>query len=297
MRPVDPFAGELASRRDARVRRALALRADAAERRARGAYLGEGTRLVEEALAAGAVDSAFVAPRLRREARGAALLSALALRRVPTVAVTDAALDALADARTPQGVVAVLRLPAPLSRPPLPDGDRPLAVAWHVQDPGNLGALVRVSEAAGAAGMVVAGGGADPWHPRAVRAAAGSIVRLPPFVCDPGRDLAATLRAAGWRLAAAAPRRGLAASSFDWHGPWAILLGGEGAGLPADLEAAADAHVHVPMAGRVESLSVAVAAALLLFSASRAAPRRPAPRRPPPPRRPARRRPPGRAAG
>jgi len=294
---VDPFAGELASRRDPRVRQALELRRGAAERRAHGAYLAEGVRIVQEALAAGAVLSAFVAPRLRQDPRGAAVLGALATRRVPTTAVTDAALDALADARTPQGVVAVLRLPAPLPEPPRPSGDGLLAVAWHVQDPGNVGALVRVTEAAGAAGLVVAGGGADPWHPRAVRAAAGSIVRLPPFVCDTTRDLPATLRAAGWRLAAAAPRRGLAASAFDWSGSWAILLGGEGGGLPTEIEAVADRFVHVPMAGGVESLSVAVAAALLLFTTRRESPRRPAPRRPAPPRRRPPRRPPGRAAG
>jgi TrmH family RNA methyltransferase len=142
-----------------------------------------------------------------------------------------------------------------------------VVVACGVQDPGNLGGLLRVAAAAGAGGLVAADGSADPWNPKAVRASAGAVFHLP--VARRG-DVAAILAGAGPRVRrAAVARGGLRFTEVDWRRPFLLLLGGEGGGLPAALLEAADERVTIPMAGGVESLNVLAAATLLLFEAAR----------------------------
>ncbi len=266
---ADLFHSLIRSPHNSRVKAASRLRDEAAVRREEGAYLAEGVKVVAEALAAGSLRTVFVAPRLREAAGGPALLSALRSAAVPVVAVADAVLTTLAHARTPQGVVGIVPLPAAGPAPPPARPGRPLLVAWRVQDPGNLGALARIVEATGAGGLAVAGGGADPYHPRAVRGAAGSLLRIHPWMAPTQPPLPGALQAAGYRLLAAVPRGGRPASRFRWSGAWALLLGGEGSGLPGELLAAAAAQVSVPTEGAVESLSVPAAAAMLLYEAQR----------------------------
>ncbi|MFQ5671289.1 MAG: TrmH family RNA methyltransferase [Acidobacteriota bacterium] len=265
---VGLFRTIISSRRNPRLRAILELRDEAAVRRRRQAYMVEGIKLIQEALDAGAsLETVVVSPALRSRPGGAALLAKLRAGTVPFLAVSDGVMEHLSDARTPQGALAVARLPQPGEDQPRPG--TPLLVAWHVQDPGNLGALLRVVEACGAAGLVAAGAGADPYQPRAVRAAAGSLFRIRPRRFALSGPLLAWLDRQGYRLAAASPRRGIPAHRFPWNHRWAILVGGEGRGLPAQLLDRAERHLHVPMAGKVESLSVPVAGALILHAAMR----------------------------
>jgi TrmH family RNA methyltransferase len=267
---ADFFADAISSRRNPRIRSAQQLRDDAGERRREGAYLVEGAKLVREALDLRApFRIVFVSPRLRADRPGAALLSTLRASGIPLVPVTDGVLGALAEVQTHQGVAAIIQLPARSDRMPAPRRGRPLVVAWHVQDPGNLGAVIRTTEATGAAGLLAAGGGADPYHPRAVRAAAGSLFRVRPVVFPAREKLAERLETAGYRLVASVPRGGTPSTRFDWSQPCALLLGGEGQGLPGPLLKAAAARVQITTEGRVESLSVPAAAAMLLYEAMR----------------------------
>ena len=149
-----------------------------------------------------------------------------------------------------------------------PDGAACVVAPVGVQDPGNLGAIIRTAEAAGAAGVAVTGRSADPFGWKALRGAMGSTFRLP--VAD-GGDPAAVVeaaRAAGFRVLAAVPRGGPAPHEADLGGRRLLLVGGEGAGLRpvADL---ADAAISVPMAPPVDSLNVAVAAGVILYEARR----------------------------
>ncbi len=266
----DFFAGDLVSPRNARVRAALDLHRSAAARRASGSFLVEGIKLVNEAVQEGVpLLDLFVSPGLLRHEGGPGLLATLKEAGAPLLPVADGVMERLSESRTPQGILATAVRPTgtPTLPPPIPG--RPLLVGWHIQDPGNLGALIRIVEATGAAGFLAAGGGADPYHPRAVRASAGSLFRVQPLECQDAGTLLATLRDAGLELLAAVPRHGDPPSTFPWNRPWALLIGGEGEGLPEALLKAAGRRVAIPTEGRVESLSVPAAAAMLLYEAQR----------------------------
>jgi len=266
----DLFAGDLVSPRNARVRAALDLCRSAAARRESGAYLVEGIKLVNEAVQEGVpLLDLFVSPGLLRHEGGPGLLATLKEAGAPLLPVADGVMARLSESRSPQGILATAVRPAGVPSPPSRTPGRPLLVGWHIQDPGNLGALIRIVEATGAAGFLAAGGGADPYHPRAVRATAGSLFRVRPSQCQDAATLLATLRSAGLDLVAAVPRDGDPPASFPWDRPWALLIGGEGEGLPDVLLQAAGRRVAIPTEGRVESLAVPAAAAMLLYEAQR----------------------------
>jgi TrmH family RNA methyltransferase len=145
-----------------------------------------------------------------------------------------------------------------------------------VQDPGNLGALARVAEAGGATGLLVAGESADAFGWKALRGSMGSLLRLPVIVKGRGEEAVAAARAQGCHVVAAVPRGGEPLFGADMRVATAILIGGEGAGLPAELLALADRRVTIPMRPPVESLNAAVAAALVVYEALRQRMERPA---------------------
>lgn len=253
------------------VRRIRILRRDGAERDREGVLLAEGIHLADAALSSGAeIECALVSPRLLSVRGGPELLRRLGAAGAPVHEVADRLLDSLQDARSPEPVLLVVRRrkldPAELL-------DRAAGTPWvvvtfRVQDPGNLGTLVRTADACGTSGLIAAGGGADLHHPRVVRATAGSIFRLPVARCE-ARPLLRQFRARGFRQVAADPAFGTDYVAFDWSGPLALWLGSEGSGLPPEVAAAMDAAVRIPMRAGVESLSVAAAAAVLLYQARR----------------------------
>jgi TrmH family RNA methyltransferase len=143
-----------------------------------------------------------------------------------------------------------------------------IVVAHGVQDPGNLGSLLRTADAAGAAAFFLTGEAADLTHPRALRATMGSIFRLPAAPAPSDRIVEA-LRRRGFRTVGSSPSSPVAYHVERWTGPLALFLGGEGGGLPVELLSRLDASVGIPMRRGVESLSVGAAAAVLLFEAAR----------------------------
>lgn len=253
------------SRRNPVVRRLRRLLRDAGSRREEEAWVLEGVRGLREALDAGlAPDPVLVAPRLLTAPGGQDLLEGLRARGVEPLIVADTVLGWVSAVEANQGVLAVV--PAP-SRPVPLDPEGLVAVAAGLQDPANLGSLARVVEGAGGSGMYLLEGCVDPGNPKAVRASAGSLLRLPCERSD-WNDVRSRLAARGYRLAAAESSRGTPHYRCDWRGPWALALGAEGTGLPAAILRVADVTVRVP-ASRVESLNVAAAAAVILFEAAR----------------------------
>jgi RNA methyltransferase, TrmH family len=232
-----------------------------------GVMLIEGGKLLREAIAAGigVVEAAV-------SARGAAawpdLALALAEAGVPVRRMDDAVLASLSEAETSQGILAVARIPVRVDDPA--DGGTPLVlVLAGVQNPGNVGALLRVAEAAGATGAWLTMGCADPFSWKALRGSMGSAFRLPVATGLTEDALVQRLDARG--IVGIATEAGAAQSydEVDYRGPVALLLGNEGAGLPPALVARAGQTVRIPMAAPVESLNVAVAAGVLFFEAAR----------------------------
>jgi TrmH family RNA methyltransferase len=162
--------------------------------------------------------------------------------------------------------VAVARSPL-VALPELPSGGTVVALV-DVNDPGNAGTVIRSAEAAGAAAVVLLGESVDPLNPKVVRAAAGSLFRLPVATePEPLVGLEA-VRASGRRLVGAAARGGAPPDGETLRPPVAIVLGSESHGLASDILDRLDAQVSIPMAGGVESLNLAMAATLLVFAAA-----------------------------
>ncbi|HUR27887.1 MAG TPA: RNA methyltransferase, partial [Planctomycetota bacterium] len=173
--------------------------------------------------------------------------------------------------KTSPGIAAICVIPRTRTIEELELAPRALLlVVAGVGDPGNLGALARCAEAAGASALVVVAGSASPWNEKALRGSMGSLLRLPVATCASASEAATALSLRRVRLIAAATRDGKPATSFDWSGRIALWVGPETGADPREM--ARFERVTIPMAGKVESLNVTVAAALLLFAARRAEP-------------------------
>jgi TrmH family RNA methyltransferase len=183
--------------------------------------------------------------------------------------VSSAVIDAMSPVRTPSGVVAIAARPSIEPRALLAPDPALVVAGLGLQDPGNVGALVRSADAGGATGVLVDAASADPWSWKALRASMGSTFRLPVRRDEDALSRLERWRADGIRVVAADPHGGAAMYDHDLTRPLVFVLGGEGAGLPSAVLERADARVRVPMRARVESLNVAVAAALLVYEAAR----------------------------
>lgn len=229
----------------------------------------EGPRLVAEALAAGvAVVEAVATPEAEQAPASRGVVSALRERGASVHRMSASLVASLSELETSRGLLALARRPA-LEEARVFSGTPLVLVADGVQNPGNLGALVRTAEAAGATGAILARGCADPFSWKALRGSMGSAFRLPVARRgDVGREIEALLER-GLRVVAAAADGELRYDAADLRGPVAVVVGSEGRGLsPAALERASS-RVRIPLAGAVESLNVAAAAALVLFEAAR----------------------------
>jgi TrmH family RNA methyltransferase len=180
-------------------------------------------------------------------------------------------LDSALSTETPQPVAALVEPPAwswadifidPAKAAPL------IVVLAGLQDPGNLGTILRSAEAFGAAGIVSLPGTVSAWNPKAVRASAGSLFRLP-LVAATSEECFACLHDAHVKIWTTALDHAKAAHFVDLTAPVALLIGNEGNGVPEEIAAQADGAVTIPCPGPVESLNASVAAAVLLYEASR----------------------------
>lgn len=242
--------------------RRLRLLRNRRQREENGLFLAEGIRVTEDLLDSGIViDSAVVSPSLEDNPRGCALLARLK-SVAPVHTASDAGLRQLAEAETPQGVVAVARIP----RASLPEAMLPgslLAVLDGVQDPGNLGTLVRSADAFGATAVVALPGTADFWNGKTVRSAAGACFRVP-LVQSTVPELgiwAEQLGVVVWGAAAG----GVDVASLRRPERLALVVGNEGAGLGAAAGALVSERVGIPIRGAAESLNVAMAGTVLMY--------------------------------
>lgn len=222
----------------------------------------EGDRLIDDARAAGlSIEAVLVSDE--REERARELEGAgLNVERV-----ADDLLGRVSRLERSPGALALLATPPerPLSAIRADPAALVLAVAG-VADPGNLGALARSAEAAGASALIVIRGGASPWNDKALRGSMGSLLRVPVHVHADSARAWSELSERGFRGVRAATRGGVGWERCDWRGPLIVWIGSETGGLPAGL--AGLEPVTIPMRGKVESLNVAVAGSLLLFAAA-----------------------------
>jgi TrmH family RNA methyltransferase len=231
----------------------------------------DGAHLVREALDAGlAFEHVCVAASLLdRHGEEAALTATLEGRGIAVTAAPDKLIAAVSPVRTPSGIVAIAtrRQHAPRIDDIVAASDAMLLVGVDIQDPGNVGALLRVAEAAGAGAVVLAGDSANPFSWKALRGSMGSALRLPVVNGVSPDGVLDSLGRHQVRTVAAVARGGVAPDHVRWTSRVAIVVGGEGPGLSDAIVAQCDERVTIPMARPVESLNVTVAAAILLYSA------------------------------
>ena len=235
-----------------------------------GLLLLDGAHLVDDAIRAGvAIEHAAVDVNAGERDEVARLLASLRSKHIETVSVTAPVMDALSPVRSSSVIVAIARRPS-RNADDVYSGPMPLAVmACGVQDPGNLGAIVRVAEAGGASGVVAVGATADPFGWKALRGSMGSALRLPLHRVDDVFAAIAEARHHGCRVIATVPRNGRSLFDVDLRRPASVLIGGEGAGLADAVVDAADDRISIPMQIPVESLNAAVTAALVVYEARR----------------------------
>jgi TrmH family RNA methyltransferase len=234
----------------------------------------EGLHLLEEALRAGIeVVTIFVAQGHEHLLSQPPMVEFNPLNSVEILSLPRELLDAAATTETPQPIAALVR-PRSWKWPRLFTGPSPLLVVLGgVQDPGNLGAILRSAEAFAATGAVLLPGTVSCWNAKAMRASAGSVFRLPTLSATE-QDCFEQLRAAGVRTLAAMPRaeNGQAASNLEAINltrPTALFIGSEGSGISPEIAAQCTARVTIPCPGPVESLNAAIAASILLYEAAR----------------------------
>lgn len=262
-RPVKPPPETIRSNQHplvARVRAALAGRGE-------GELVLEGDRLVDDARAAGLALEVVLVDEERAARRAELERAGVAVR-----AVQGSVLAAASALKSSPGCLALAPEPRRRALGELSAAPELLVVvAAGIQDPGNLGALARTAEAAGAGALLVTSGGCRPWNPKVLRGSMGSVLRLPVFEVEPRAALVDELATLGLRHVCARTRGGRDPRAFDWRGRVALWLTAESGEFPRELAPAAERFegVTIPIAPGVESLNVTVAAAVLLFAAGR----------------------------
>ena len=233
----------------------------------------DGVHLVADALAAGIpIHSAAVAIEDAAGTADEALRALIGRLNDASVDLVDApasVMAALSPVRSPSAIVALADRPRH-ALDQIFAGPAPFVlIAVGVQDPGNIGAIIRVAEAGGATGVVATGASANPFGWKALRGSMGSALRLPVLDDVSPEQAVADARQRGCRILATAPRGGTSVFDSVLTGALAVLIGGEGRGLAEAVLDLADARVTIPMQAPVESLNAAVTAALIVYEARR----------------------------
>ncbi|MEK6286638.1 MAG: RNA methyltransferase [Acidobacteriota bacterium] len=245
----------------------------------------EGVRLIEDAISTGVrFESVAFTGELESSERGAVLLESLRRVQCRGALVSKQVMEVIADTKTPQGVAAIVSRPYFELDDLFASSPDLLVIADGLQDPGNLGTIIRTAEAAGASGLITTRYTVDPFNDKSIRASMGSALRLPVVTGAKSQDIVARCREHKIKIIASCPMPARAQPiiedaaraatvklcvEVDMTVPIALIVGSEATGIPGSAEVDADEFVHIPMADGVESLNVSAAAAMLLYETAR----------------------------
>lgn len=232
-------------------------------RDARDIFVVEGPKMFREAPKE-RIEKAYVAKSLWEKPG-----TAKALEGVDFEVVEDAIFKTMCDTQTPQGILCLVRqYHYELSE--LLKQERPLfLVLENLQDPGNLGTMMRTAEGAGVTGVILSKGSVDMYNPKTIRSTMGSIYRVPFLYAEDLKEVLKILSEKGVQSFAAHLDGKQTYDCEDYNGGTAFLIGNESNGLSSELAACADTYIRIPMEGKLESLNAAVAAAILMYEAYR----------------------------
>lgn len=259
---------------NSRVKNVTALNRKAKERRSQGRYVVEGVRMFLEAPEE-EIEEIYLSRSLEENLRkhphenSHASSCLKKLEELSYETVSDEVFARMSDTEAPQGVLCVMKQKN-ASEAEIFTGEAPLLMVLEdIQDPGNLGTILRTAEGAGVRGILMSPGCADIYNPKTIRSTMGSIYRVPFVRVSCLTETAARLKEKGIRLYAAHLQGSVPYTEPDYRDGTAFLIGNEGNGLKPETAALADGRIRIPMAGRVESLNAAMAAGILMYEAAR----------------------------
>lgn len=255
----------ISSTRNEQVKTVIELKKKAKARNEAGLFVVEGIRMVME-LPMDRTEKLYVSESFLKDPENGRKLSGF----LDYETVTDSVFSAMSDTQTPQGVLALVRQYRYGIDDLLKNGEAAhLMVLENLQDPGNLGTILRAGEGAGITGLIMSRDTVDIYNPKVIRSTMGSVFRVPFFYTDEILKTAGELKKRGIRLFAAHLAGKNNYEQEDYTGNTGFLIGNEGNGLTEELSRMADTWVKIPMAGKVESLNAAVAASILMFETAR----------------------------
>jgi len=232
-------------------------------------FLIEGVKMVEEALRDKVGVTTVVASPALVQHHGKGVLKLAETRSIDILWISERLVDAISESKTPQPVMAVVKMKEHSDDELFDHASKLIIICHQLQDPGNLGTIIRTVEAVGAAGIVLAPNTVDPYSAKAIRASMGSILRLPVVRVGNTSAFLKLCKQRAFQTIAAVVTGDKSHCAIDLKKPTVIVLGQEGAGLPQDIMAEVDLRVRIPMAETIDSLNVAVSAAAVLYEALR----------------------------
>ncbi len=247
----------------------IRLLASGSKRSSQDLVLAEGVRVLEEVINADRpIEAVVMSEGFGAQARERRLLNAWRAKKVPVFEVSERLFSSVSCVQSPQGALALVHVPPPALDDAAIGSDALILTACGIQDPGNLGTLIRTAVASGVSLFCSLKGTVSARNPKAIRASAGAFFHLPPVEDVTASDFWAYCRRHSVRLFRADAREGIIHTKADLRSACAIALGSEGRGaVPKEFTSAQ--AIRIPMAGKIESLNVAAAGAILLFEAAR----------------------------
>lgn len=238
------------------------------ERRRDGVFLAEGFKMFREA-PKDWIKEVYLSEKARGKAETESEEVWKKLEETGYEMVSDEVMSKMADTQTPQGILTVLRCPRYETEELLRSPHGLFLILEDLQDPGNLGTILRTSEGAGVTGIFLSKGTVDIFNPKTVRSTMGSIYRVPFIYTEDLQEIMQKMKNNGIKTYAAHLSGEVYYAGCSFLEPTAFLIGNEGNGLSRELSNQADAYIKIPMEGQLESLNAAVATALLIYEAKR----------------------------
>lgn len=248
------------------VKRIGKLKKSSRFRRQERGFIAEGFKMAAEGLEHGLVQTLYVAESARKEYF---LKLSHTIGKEDIEWVSDAVFRQISDTAAPQGVLAVIRMPEYDRGKILSEERATLVCLEDIQDPGNLGTIMRTAEGAGMGGVVLSKGCVDLFNPKVVRSTMGALYRMPYYITEDMSTEVEYLQSQGFQIAAARLDAELDYTHADYRGKTGLLIGNEARGLCPGTAEKADVGVKIPMEGQLESLNAAVSAALLMYEVHR----------------------------
>jgi TrmH family RNA methyltransferase len=256
----------ISSTANSQIKNLIQLQNKSKTRLEQGAFVIEGIKMFEESREGGYLIKAYISERLYEEKKSVADRF---FAGFPYEIVQDSVLKEASDTLTPQGIMAIVKKPEYNLEDIITNKNANLILLEDIRDPGNLGTILRTAEGAGVTGVILSKSSVDMYNPKVIRSTMGAIYRMPFIYVENFEETLRMLRRNNISIYAAHLAAAQPYDKMDYHGKCAVMIGNEANGLSEASAAAADQCIKIPMAGKVESLNAAIAAAVLMYEVYR----------------------------